>query len=406
MSYLRWLCATHYAKIVRHGNAFVETVNAFRLHRQQKMLACEAAAKERAEFWSRLSESFRGLRTGQSNFLRQPLSSTRLRQIHPTDGKVHKTGTTTVRGSGSFRRTTKQIFAFIFRGGQELSPSPKVPSSSALLGSSLRQTREPTSKLLQLQKQSLKHSKQELQPHRQLSAESSRKLYDATTRKPLSMFIISRSCPGTEGNSSSDLLQNKQKEDQKNSTAANKPTEDTTLPMHSSTRPQSEYKESTQNPISNGSQCDTSHGSSEKQKAMLLPERPNILVLSEIKNKGMVVNKPNACTNELFRQHCKNAIQKKENQESFNHLPASNKPLTSSSNCKISTMPARYILPSEAESPVTLLVTNVLDKYKIISLPAGRAIPGQPKRHVEIEVKSRQNQTELCSQPVLKRRKV
>lgn len=403
MSYLRWLCAMQYAKIVRQGNAFVETVHAFRLHRQQKTLACEAAAKARAEFWSRLSESFRELRTGQPNFLRKPLPSRSPRQIsHTADGNVHKTGAATVHGAGSFRRTAKQVVAFIFRGGQELSASPKVASSSPLLGSSLRHTRESISKLLQLQKQRLKSSKQQIQPQRQLSAENYSKLCVAKPHKPLSMLIMSRSNPSA----SSDLQQNKQKADQKDASTTNKATEDPTMSMLSSTRPKSEYKTSTQNFISNVRQCETAHGSSEQQKAMLLPERPDILVLSEVKNNDMTLNKPSACMNELFRELCKDVIQNKESQKSLKQLPTTTKTLISGSSCKISTAPAHCILPSQTVSPVTLLVTNVLDKYKIISLPAGRAIPGQPKRQFQIEVKRNQNQTELCDQAALKRSKV
>lgn len=405
MSYLRWLCAMQYAKIARHGNAFVETVNAFRLHRQQKTLACEAAAKARAEFWSRLSGSFRIFRTGQPNFLRQPLPSRRLRQIHPTDGKVHKTATATAHGSGSFRRTTKQIVAFIFRGGQELSASPKVPSSSPLLGSSLRQTRESISKLLQLQKQSLKNSQKQVQPNRQLSAESSSELYAAAPRKPLSILITSRSSACKERKSPSDLQQNKQKADKKNAAAADKTAADATMSMHTSTRPESQYKASTQNSLSIMPQCNTPHGSSEKQKAMLLPERPNILELSEIKPSDMTANKSTACLNELFRQICEDAIQRRGSQMSFKQLPASTKTFNSSTSCMLPTVPAHCTLSSHAASPVRLLATNVLDKYNIISLPAGQAISSQPKCHIQIEVKSRQNQTELSAQPALKRRK-
>lgn len=401
MSYLRWLCAMQYAKVARRGNAFVETVNAFRLHRQQKTLACEAAARARAEFWSRLSENFRRLRTGQPNFLRKPLPSRHLHQTERSVENLRNVDTATVYGLGNFRTRAKEIAAYIFRGRQKFPTPQKISSMSPLL-ESLRQTRESIGKL-QLQKRSLGNPKQQLQPQQQLSTESASKIYVATSRKPLANFIMSRCCSWTESESANDLQENTQKTDEKATSPTNETTEDPTLPTPSSTRPQSECKTAIQNFISNERLYDTPHDSSEKQKAMLLPERPNILVLSEINNNGVAVNQSKASLNELFRQICKNAIQEKESQKSLKQLPVPIKTLNSSPCCKVSTVPAHCILPSQ-NRPVTLLVTNVLDKYKIISLPAGRAIPGQPKRHAQIDVKSGQNPTDLCHSSLLKRK--
>ncbi|XP_053947752.1 uncharacterized protein LOC128856471 [Anastrepha ludens] len=382
MSYLRWLCAMHFAKLTRYSSALVETVNAFRLHRQQKTLACEAAAKARAEFWSRLAEKLRRIRTERPTFRRKSIQSRCLNHEHPTKMHAHETGTEVVKDSGSFRSAAKQVNECRFNGEPGNQTPQPTTALSTVLRSSLRKTRETISKLSEQQKQSLRGVLQQLQEQRQSSAKSASKKSIATSRKPLTLHAMSKSCTRSEGEPPGELQQLAPQADEKTATKANKSHDEPNVLVRSTAHNQSKHK--TLLPLPTMQKCYSPCQSSEMQKAMLLPERPNILVLPEMNDPLLTLQKHASSAYYRLQQ-----LSEKTSKQPLKSLPAPANTLKSSADRQISTAPHACRLPTQVATSMKILVTEVLDKPKTISLPAGRSVSERPKRSVHIEEKKR-----------------
>uniref|UniRef100_W8BB39 Uncharacterized protein n=1 Tax=Ceratitis capitata TaxID=7213 RepID=W8BB39_CERCA len=409
MSYFRWLCAMHYAKLARHGNALAETVNAFRLHRQQKTLACEAAAKARAEFWSRLTENVRKLRNGEVNTLRSPLQARRLNHEQQTEVIEQEAGAANVASAENFRATAKRVIARIFRGAGEKATVPlQTTALSPLPGSTYRQRAESSVGRLWQQQKQTNETMQQQQKEYQRNAQSGVEKCATTSQKSLAMFTLPRSRAWSEGKSPSGVQQFALQTNQKATATTNKPPQEPAVLVFTAACVQPQCKAAalcadSTTPVTRR----YAHKSTEKQKAMLLPERPNILVLPELKRAEVLPKQHASYFKETFEEICVNSLKAKDNRLQVLQLLQTTPVDTrrTHSNCKISMAPEECVLPPETDSQMTLTITNGLDKYKVISLPSGQAIPSNSKRHVQIKVKRDQNLNQVYSASQVKGRK-